>query len=171
MASNPNLSREKETGEIVSTENQAPDEWGSLANQLDEDYPRSWRPGKLAKDAPKGAAPDALEIMGTVVRVDRQSVEFQGRVRPVEVLVLATHPEGELRAVWAIHKTLAEDVARQGISDGDRVAIRYLGFVEAKDGENKYHAYKLAVRRSTSGIAAPAMAPAVRPDFGDEPPE
>lgn len=156
----------------MTTENQAPDEWGDLANQLDEDYPRSWRPGKTPKGAPKDAKPDPLEIMGTVVRTDVQGVTWQGRTRNVHVAIIAKHPEGELRSVWMIHKTIAEDYARQGVKDGDRIAMRYLGWKDSKENPGQgYHAYRLAVRRASSGVAMPGAQPAVQPDFGDEPPE
>lgn len=148
------------------------DEWGALQNRLDEDFPRSWRPGwKGTKENPrKGDQIDPLEIVGTLVREDRQSVEWQGQRRTVPVPIIALHPTGELVSVWLIHSTIREDWERQGVQEGDRVAIRYEGKKEPKGDGNPYHAYKLAVARQASGIATPASAAPTEHPYGDEAP-
>lgn len=159
---------------MSSTDVRPTDEWGGLQGQLDEDYPRSWRPGKTTgKDGKKlpAASVDADEVMGTIVRIDWQGVTFNGATRMVPVVVIATHPEGELRSVWAVHAVLAEELGRQAVKDGDRIAIRYLGMQTPKEGDGSYHGYKIAVRRASTGIASPS--PSTIPttsDFGDTAP-
>lgn len=161
---------------MSSTDERPVDEWGDLAAQLDEEYPRSWRPRwKGKKDKPlKPAEVDADEIIGTVIRTDWNSVEWNETRRMIPVLILATHPTGELRSVWCIHSVLAQDVTEQRIPDGARVAIRYEGKVPPKDGGNPYHSYKLAVRRPGPGsvpvTVANREAPPAPPNFGDEAP-
>lgn len=159
----------------MSVNDTAPrDEWDDLSAQLTEDYPKSWQPNrttdKKGKKLPASAI-DAPEIKGTVLRVDLQSVAWQGQERMVDVAILATHPEGELRSVWMIHTTIAQDFARQQVKTGDKIAVLYEGKKDTKDGSGSYHSYRLAVRRSNAPAAAAATPPAERPDFGDEPPE
>lgn len=149
----------------------APDDWGTLANRLDEEYPKSWRPRWRGKDGklPK-ADVDADEIMGTVIRIDRSAVEFGGKRRLVPIVILATHPEGELRSVWGVHSVLADELDRQEVAAGDRLAVRYLGKTPTQDGTGEYHAYKLALQRAAAPTSAPADEPPAEHPFGDEPP-
>lgn len=150
----------------MSTEPEAQDDWGALANRLDEDFPEAWRPGWKGKDGKR--KPDADEIMGTLVRME---VAGTARGNDVPVAIIATHPEGELRALWLVHSTLREDLLRQRPAEGDRLAVRYLGKKEsAQNPGQEYHAYKLAVMRRSTGVAAPGGLPTVAPDFGETAP-
>jgi hypothetical protein len=105
-----------------------------LLAELDKDFPESWIPEK------KGDT-----IVGVLVSASTAPTQFG----PAPVLHLATD-EGD-RSVWLFYETLKSEFRRLRPTAGEKVAIRYLGKIKAKNPtagkSDTYHAYRLAVDR------------------------
>lgn len=149
------------------------DEWGVLADRLDEDYPPAWIPGKERKDT---GEVDADTIMGTMVRYDDAQTR---RNESAKVLVLAERATGELRSVWLLHMASRAKIDVLSPVPGDRLAIRQLGLKESESNPGQtYMDYKVAIIRASQPGVPPAPASLPTPnddlegqlDSPDEPP-
>lgn len=100
-------------------------------DQLDRNYAPAWRP-----------EPDE-RLVGEVVELS-QRVGYQG---DLYAIITVREEDGREWAIHAFHSVLANEFAKLRPRVGERIAVKYAGQRETRDGRSKYHSYRLAVNR------------------------
>lgn len=95
-------------------------------------------------------------VEGEIVALDVTGSEYTTDDIPVITL---KDSEGNFRGVRGYHTTLRRDLEKLNIQVGDRLAIRYDGKKQTKDGKRSFHAYtvrKAAGSQGSDSADAPA---------------
>ncbi len=111
----------------------------ALRERLDAPPATSWRPDKEGSGHP-------VELVGIFVRREKGLDRGYGEGTCAVVRTI----EGAEWRVW-FKTAIEQQFERLEIAEGDLVAIRYLGFVEPKDGRAGYHNYRVEVDHAPPG--------------------
>ena len=103
-----------------------------LSTRLDEDFAEAWRPDTGDK------------IEGTVESVTSNDAGWG----PYPIVTVNT---GKTRlAIHGFHTVLKNELARIQPSEGDTIAVKYMGLLTAKDGKTQFHGYRVVTDSETS---------------------
>lgn len=102
----------------------------SLEDQLEPRYAEAWRPK------------DGETLVGELTSIGERDAG-----RGCYPVLTIRQDDGEELAAHCFHTVLAGELAKLAPEVGERLAIRYLGEVQKRDGGGRYHSYRVAVDR------------------------
>ena len=118
----------------------------ALRERLSAPPATSWRPDKRGSDHPR-------ELVGIFIRTEKGLDHGYGEGSCAVVRTL----EGLEWKVW-FKTALEQQWQRLQVVEGNLVAVRYEGYVDARDGRPGYHAYRLEVDKAPGATAAGLVA-------------
>lgn len=107
---------------------QPSDDWTGLLSQLDADE-RDWTPAQAGE-----------QVYGVIAGIDYMRAK-NGNTFP---MVRMAGPDGVTWKVIAGRAAIRGELDRRKVQPGDRIAIRYLGLVQGRDGGRDFHDYRIA---------------------------
>lgn len=104
-----------------------------LEQRLEAGFAPAWRPDKE----------DAAVLIGEVVEISKRETEYG-----VYPIVTVRQEDGTEKAIHALHSVLKNELIRQRPQPGEKIGVRYNGFVATPDGKFKgYESYTVKIER------------------------
>lgn len=105
----------------------------SLEERLEAGFAEAWRPDKE----------DSKVLIGEIVEISKRSTEYG-----VYPIVTVRQEDGTEKAIHGLHAVLKNELIRQRPQPGEKIGVRYDGFVATPDGKYKgYEKYTVKVER------------------------